>query len=85
MDKDLIISNLNKNSTEIIRVALQSYLGSQFLSIRCFYDADGGKGTRFLPTKKGLSIPLGLMEDLHKAVGKAIEALPGWSGEAKDE
>ena len=84
-DNERIIKDIHKVSTEIIRIALTSYMGSEFLSIRNFYDDSGGQGKSFKPTRKGLAIPLNLLGELREAVGKAIDEIEIWQADGGKE
>jgi hypothetical protein len=64
---DRIITKMEKNSQEEIRFSLQEYRGTDLIDIRVYYD---GGGRDFIPTKKGISIPLELFEEFMRQLGK---------------
>lgn len=49
----MLLGEIQKNSTEKIRVTLSEYKGYQFIDIRVYFEADNGE---WKPTKKGIAI-----------------------------
>ena len=64
---DRLITKMEKNSQEEIRFSMQEYRGTDLVDIRVYYD---GGGRDFIPTKKGISIPLELFGEFMKQLGK---------------
>jgi len=77
MSNDKLIKNIQRNSVEILRVSLNEFKNSKFLSLRFFYDSSG-RGTSWLPGRKGVAIPLSLLNDLSEAIKEAIESVESW-------
>jgi hypothetical protein len=49
----MLIGEIQKNSTEKIRVSIESYKGHEFIDVRVYYEDDTGE---WRPTKKGIAI-----------------------------
>jgi hypothetical protein len=49
----ILIHSFNKNIREQVRVSINEYMGKKYLDIRVFYKKDD----RYLPSKKGVTIP----------------------------
>lgn len=81
---DKLIGSIQKNSLEILRVSLNSFRGSEFLSLRYWFDSSG-KGKTWLPSKKGISIPLPFLCKLSEMIKKAVEEAESWSRENENE
>lgn len=82
-----VIVEKPSNKTERYEVAETEFSGRKFLDIRTFYIKDG----EWLPTKKGVMVPVEMAGDLYKAirqVGKAyfdLKPPPGKEQEAEDK
>ena len=76
----LKVATITKNATEEIHVALDHYAGRNLIDVRIYGKWSGSEV--FAPTKKGLSIAPGKLDDLIDALDKArAEALAlGWIG-----
>ena len=71
-DQELIVAEFAKgNNGEKVRAKLRSFKGKAYADIRLHYTDAGGK---VLPTKKGLSVPIGQLPDLVKAVNALVDA-----------
>lgn len=57
----MLIGELQKNSTEKIRISLSEYKGYQYIDVRIFFEADDGS---WKPTKKGITISRDNIEPL---------------------
>ena len=66
--EDIIIETIQKNKSEHVRVMLREYKGAKFLDVRTYYAASDGE---LKPTAKGVSLRIGLIEDLRVAVAQA--------------
>jgi hypothetical protein len=53
MQNSAHLGEIQKNSTERIRVSRRSYEGHEFIDIRIFFEDDTGE---WKPTKKGITI-----------------------------
>lgn len=66
------IYEIEKSSMEKIRIALTEFKGHKLLDIRLYYDVSETKDQDFKPTKKGISIPVRLVEELKKGIDQAL-------------
>lgn len=57
--------DIEKEGTEIIRINVNEFKGRKYLDIRNFYKGADGE---YLPTKKGISIPLELKDKVLEAI-----------------
>ena len=64
----MLIGEIQKNSTEKIRVSIESYKGHEFIDVRVYYEDDTGE---WRPTKKGIAIPTDKAEELLALIKKA--------------
>lgn len=62
------IYEFDKNSVEKVRVSLAEYRGHKLVDIRVYYKNDDNE---FLPSRKGISLPLDLFPELWKGLEKA--------------
>jgi len=65
------ITEIPKNSREVIRVGLDEYHGHHFANLRVWYDPQDGGPLR--PSKKGVSIPLRILTDVQDALGLTLQ------------
>jgi hypothetical protein len=63
---------------DLIRVQVREFRKRHYVDVREFYMSETGE---WKPTKKGLSMSLEMAEQIHEAVGTAIEELKGAVGE----
>lgn len=73
-----LVGEFNKNANETIRVQLTEYDGKQLLDIRIWVQNDKGD---FIPTHKGISLRLDLIDSLQDALLKAAEELEKAQGQ----
>jgi len=66
---DEIIVQFEKNATEVVRVSLTEYRGHKLVDLRVYYSDDEGQ---YRPTKKGVSLAVGLYADFKRAM-QALE------------
>ena len=62
---DEVIVEFAKNAAEVVRISLTEYRGHQLIDARVYYSADEGE---YRPTKKGLSLSVGLYTELRQAL-----------------
>ncbi len=62
---DEVIAQFEKNATEVIRISLTAYRGRQLIDARVYYSDDEGQ---YRPTRKGLSLAVGLYADFKRAL-----------------
>jgi len=71
----MVISDIQKNQTEIIRIEITEFKGQRLLNIRTWYlDKNSGE---YKPTPKGVALKVELFAELKQALAKAEEALAG--------
>jgi len=62
--------DIHKSDDIIIRISKQDYQDRKFIDIRQYYkDSDG----EFQPTKKGVTFPPDLLQDVIKALKEVIQ------------
>ncbi len=66
MEKHKTILRLKKDASCEVRVVLCEYKGKKRCDIRAYYSTDNGNN--WLPTQKGISIPLEMIEQFVKAL-----------------
>ena len=75
-EQEVIVAEFDKgNSGDKVRARLSVFKGRAYADIRLHYTDAGGK---VLPTKKGLSVPIGLLPDLVTAVNALADAAGGF-------
>jgi hypothetical protein len=68
----VVIAEIQKNPTEIIRVSIEEFRGSTFVDCRVFWKADNGE---WRPSKKGIALNAGCIDPVIEALQKASKAL----------
>ena len=66
-----LVAEIQKNDLEVVRVCLTEYKGKDYFDIRLYYREDGD----WRPTKKGLTLAIGLLPELKKAIQALDKAL----------
>jgi hypothetical protein len=61
-----VLHQFAKNATEEVRVSLSEYKGHKLIDLRIYYEPEDGEDRR--PTKKGITIDVGLYPELKKAM-----------------
>jgi Transcriptional Coactivator p15 (PC4) len=61
-----VLHQFAKNATEEVRVSLTEYKGHKLIDLRIYYEPEDGEDRR--PTKKGITIDVGLYPELKKAM-----------------
>jgi hypothetical protein len=62
---DEVVAQFEKNATEVLRLSLTEFRGHQLIDARIYYSDDEGQ---YRPTKKGVSLAVGLYPELKKAL-----------------
>jgi hypothetical protein len=62
---DDVLAQFEKNATEVVRLSLTEFRGHKLIDLRVYYSDDAGQ---FKPTKKGVSVSVGLYTELKKAI-----------------
>lgn len=57
---------IRKNESEQVQIDIREYKGKKYLDIRLWYQS--GDGSEYLPTKKGVSLPVVLLPEFQKAI-----------------
>ena len=70
----MLIAEIEKNSTERIRVTVTEYKGHKFIDCRVYYEDNQGE---WRPTKKGISLNLETIDGVAEAIKKAKPHLVG--------
>jgi hypothetical protein len=65
--EEVIVHEIEKNSTEVIRFYKSQFKGKDLMNIRVFYQDDDGE---YKPTKKGISISPEIFEEFCEGVEK---------------
>ena len=68
-----ILHQFPKNASEEVRVSITEYKGHKLIDLRIYYEPDDGGDRR--PTKKGITIDVGLYPELKKAMMKMEKEL----------
>lgn len=61
-----VVHQFPKNTTEEVRASLTEYKGHRLVDLRIYYEPEDGGERR--PTKKGITIDVGLFPELKKAL-----------------
>ncbi len=62
---DEVITQFEKNATEVVRISLTEYRGHKLIDMRVYYSDDAGQ---YRPTKKGVSLSVSLYADFKQAM-----------------
>ena len=66
-----IIDKFGKNEMEDVRVSLQEYKGADLIDIRVWFK----NGGRWIRTKKGITLNIGLLPELKEAILKVEKVI----------
>lgn len=69
----MIVGEIERSETELLRVECSNYRGRDFLSVRIYYLADNGE---WRPTKKGITVKPDKVDELIDLLNQAKEKLP---------
>ncbi len=67
------IAAFNKNPREQLKVQLREFKGRPYLDLRIYWTPDGG--TTWSPSKKGVTVGLALLGQLHESIGQAVQVV----------
>ncbi len=70
----MLIAEIEKNSTELIRVIITEYKGHKFIDCRVYYKDDQGE---WKPTRKGISLNAETIDEVAEAIKNAKHHLVG--------
>lgn len=70
--EDQLVAVLDRGPTQQVQIRLNEFKGKRYLDLRTFYLDENEEV--YKPTRKGVSIPVELFEDLKDAL-KKVEAL----------
>ncbi len=68
----MIIGEIERNETEVVRIGVEEYKGRKYVDIRTYFENDAGE---WKPTKKGVTVAPEKMDEFMELVRKAKEAL----------
>ena len=72
-----VIADIEKHSTEKIRVQVDTWNGNQYVDARIYYRKEASDGEAWHPTKKGLRINYELLLELQAALDRAKSVIEG--------
>jgi hypothetical protein len=70
----MLIGEMEKNQSEVIRIKIEEFKGYKFLDIRVYFQDQSGE---WKPTKKGVAVPFEKIENFIGLVNKIQEKLKG--------
>lgn len=70
-----LIAQFQKNSTEIIKVHIKTWKGRRYIDFRIWYLENPAEPGSEIATKKGITLNVDHLEELKKAVDKALAAV----------
>jgi len=73
MNKENIITQIKKNSSEVYRIFEKEYEGYKFIDVRIYYQ--DRKTQEWKPTQKGISIMPDKVGDIIEGIIKAMEVM----------
>jgi len=71
-NEERILGDLPRNEKEITRISLKNYNCQDRLDLRVYYRSESGK---FLPTKRGVSIPIRDFDEFARLISRARSEL----------
>ena len=73
MNKENLITQIKKNSTEVYRIYEKEYEGYRFIDVRIYYmDKETGE---YKPTRKGISLMPNNVPEVIEGILKAMEVM----------
>ncbi len=69
----VIIKDIERNSTEIIRVEVSEFKGRELINLRIWYQSMSGGDMVYKPTQKGVALNIDKYEELKEAIDKIGE------------
>jgi hypothetical protein len=70
MEKPNILHEFPKNVLERVRIEVSPYKETDYINVRIYFQS-GIDNESWIPTKKGITIPLDSIEELKKGIDKA--------------
>ena len=68
----MIIGEIERGETEVLRVSMEEYKGRKYLDIRIYFENDAGE---WKPTKKGVTVQTDRIDDFIELITKASKAV----------
>lgn len=68
----MLIGEIQRNEKEKYRISIEEFKGHRFISCRLFFESDKSE---WLPTKKGITLNAGNIDEVIKALQEAGKAL----------
>jgi len=66
--KQRLIKTFSKNSTELVKVHVREWQGQTYFDIRVWHQPAPGEPGAEIPTKKGITLHMDLLQELQKAL-----------------
>ncbi len=70
----MLITEIQKNLKERLRVSIEEYRGSKFIDLRVYFEAEDGE---WRPTKKGIALNHECIDSVIQALQEASNKLEG--------
>ena len=70
----MLITEIEKNQKERIRVTIEEYRGARFIDCRVYFEAENGE---WRPTKKGIALNKDCIVEIIEALKKAEKEIEG--------
>jgi len=71
----VIIKDIQRNNTEIIRVEISEFKGKELINLRIWYQSIENGVVVYKPTQKGVALSIDKFNELQEAVSKIAEYL----------
>ncbi len=68
----MIIGEIERGETEVVRVSAEEYKGRKYVDIRIYFENDAGE---WKPTKKGVTVAPEKVDEFMELIRKAKEAV----------
>jgi hypothetical protein len=68
----MMIGEIERSETEVVRVSAEEYKGRKYVDIRIYFENDAGE---WKPTKKGVTVAPERMAEFIELIQKAKEAV----------
>ncbi len=68
----MILGEIERNPTEVLRVSLENFKGRDYIDLRIYYQDENGE---WKPTKKGVTVAPDKLDDVINFFNKAKEEL----------
>jgi hypothetical protein len=80
----VVVHEFQKNVAELVRISLVEFKGKKYFSIWVFYDSSQTEIADWRPSRKGVCLPVHLLDELLEGVKKVMEATGVGDGQAED-